>query len=104
MSLKEVKWLGDSRDVISGFPEDVRGELGYELETLQRGEIPAKSRPMKSIGRGVFELKEQDEAGWYRVIYIVVTDYIYVLHCFKKQSAKTSIEDLKVARRRLKQI
>ncbi len=60
---------------------------------------------MKSIGAGVFELKEQDQRGWYRVIYTLqVKDKIYLLHCFKKQSAKTPKTDLELAQKRLKQI
>jgi phage-related protein len=57
---------------------------------------------MKSVGRGVFELKEQDTKGWYRVIYTIeVKGKIYVLHCFRKQSAKTEKQDLELARKRL---
>jgi len=42
---------------------------------------------------------------WYRVIYTIqVKGKIYVLHCFKKQSAKTSKTDLELAKSRLKQI
>ena len=60
---------------------------------------------MKSIGGGVFELKEQDHQGWYRVIYTIqVKGKVYVLHSFKKQSAKTSRTDLELAKNRLKQI
>ncbi len=105
MNLKEVVWLGDSKSVISEFPAGVREDLGFELYRLQQGKPPLKSRPMKSIGSGVFELKEQDHNGWYRVIYTLqVKDKIYVLHCFKKQSAKTSKVDLELAQKRLKQI
>jgi len=58
---------------------------------------------MKSIGPRVYEVKEQDERAWYRVVYLAkVGNRIYVLHCFKKQSAKTSRNDLQVAKARLK--
>ena len=103
--LKEVIWLGDSKAVTSEFSVKIREDLGFELYRLQQGKSPLKSRPMKSIGAGVFELKEQDQSGWYRVIYTLqVKDKIYVLHCFKKQSAKTPKADLDLAQRRLKQI
>lgn len=60
---------------------------------------------MKSIGLGVFELKEQDHQGWYRVIYTLqVRNKIYVLHSFKKQSGKTSKSDLEISKRRFKLI
>lgn len=60
---------------------------------------------MKSIGAGVFELREQDHQGWYRVIYALqVKGKIYVLHAFRKQSEKTPKDDLDLAKRRFKQI
>ena len=105
MLLKEVIWLGDSKQVVSEFPTSIREDLGFQLYQLQQGKMPARSRPMKSIGGGVFELKEQDHQGWYRVIYTIqVKGKVYVLHSFKKQSAKTSRTDLELAKNRLKQI
>lgn len=102
MGLKEVVWLGDSKEAISEFPQAVRIDLGFQIYRMQQGKPPTKSRPMKSIGRSVFELKEQDAKGWYRVIYTLeVKDTIYVLHCFKKQTAKTEKRDLELAKKRL---
>lgn len=103
--LKEIVWIGNSKELVSTFPITIREDLGFQLYQLQLGKMPINSRPMKSIGAGVFELKEQDHQGWYRVIYTLqVKNKIYVLHCFKKQSAKTSRDDLDLAKRRLKQI
>ena len=105
MALKEVVWLGDSKVVVSTFPSAVREDLGFRLYLLQQGKMPLRSRSMKSIGDGVFELKEQDSHGWYRVIYTIqVKGKIYVLHCFKKQSAKTAQPDLDLAKHRLKKL
>lgn len=105
MLLKKVVWLGDSKEALSAFPDAVREDLGFQLYRIQQGKIPTRSRPMKSIGSGVFELKEQDHQGWYRVIYTIqVKNLIYVLHSFKKQSAKTSKADLELAKSRLKHI
>jgi phage-related protein len=101
----KVSWEGDSLNVIRSFPKDIRADLGAELDRLQRGEKPLNSRPMRSIGKKVFELKEQDKRAWYRVIYVSkVKDTIYVLHCFEKDSRKTSKEDLAIAKSRFKMI
>jgi len=44
---------------------------------------------MPSIGSRVYELREQDEHAWYRVIYLAkIGNRIYVLHCFEKKSAR----------------
>ncbi len=64
MVLKEVVWLGDSKNALSAFPDAVREDLGYQIYRLQQGKMPTHSRPMKSIGNGVYELKEQDHQGW----------------------------------------
>jgi phage-related protein len=101
----EVVWEGNSLEVIRRFPSPVRQDLGAELRRLQIGERPISSRPMPSIGIRVYELKEQDERAWYRVIYLAkVGNRIHVLHCFEKKSAKTGKSDLAVAKSRLKRV
>lgn len=73
-----------------------------DLSRLQLGQMPLCSRPMISIGSRVYEIKEQDERAWYRVVYLAkIEDRIHVLHCFEKQSGKTSPRDLNVAKLRL---
>jgi phage-related protein len=60
---------------------------------------------MKSVGTRVFELRQRDARGWYRVIYLaVVENTIYVLHSFEKHSRKTPQRDLEVAKARLKNV
>jgi phage-related protein len=101
----EVVWEGDSLEVIRSFPGPVRQDLGAELRRLQTGDRPRNSRPMPSIGARVYELKEQDERSWYRVIYLArVGNRIHVLHSFEKRSAKTGKNDLALARARLKRV
>jgi phage-related protein len=55
------------------------------------------------MGPGVFELRDQDESAWYRVIYLSrVRGVIHVLHCFEKQSRETPMKEINTARQRLK--
>jgi phage-related protein len=91
LHLAGIHWEGDSRKVLAGFPEEVRGSLGFALYELQLGRKPSvATRRMGSVGPGIYELKEADPRTWYRVIYLSkVEDAIYVLHCFEKQSRKT---------------
>jgi phage-related protein len=101
----EVHWEGDSLEILRGFPKPVREDLGADIRRLQLGERPLNARPMKSIGAGVFELRQTDEAGWYRAIYLSkVGNRIYMLHCFVKKSRKTPPNDLAVASARLKDV
>jgi phage-related protein len=102
----EIHWEGDSKEVLSGFPRDVKLGLGYSLRRLQNGEFPAcETRSMASIGKGVWELKESDERAWYRVVYLTkIGGVIHVLHCFEKESRRTDKRDVATARARLKQV
>jgi phage-related protein len=60
---------------------------------------------MPSIGPRVFELRQMDDRGWYRVIYLgKVSDRLHMLHSFVKKSAKTSRNDLRIAKARLKAV
>lgn len=101
----ELIWEGDSLEVARTFPKEIRKELGEDIERVRYGVKPKNGRAMKSIGAGVFELRQQDSDGWYRTVYLNVTDRkLHVLHAFKKQSAKTSKNDLSVAENRLKEV
>lgn len=68
--LAPIAWEGDSREVLKGFPEGVRQNFGFELWQLQLGERPSDYRPLPSIGAGVYELRDQEQRAWYRVVYL----------------------------------
>jgi phage-related protein len=59
----KVSWEGDSLEVVKAFPPAVRQELGFDIRRLQQGTMPHDSRPMPSVGRGVFELRQRDGSG-----------------------------------------
>lgn len=100
-----IAWEGDSKEVISSFPEEARQNLGFQLRLLQQGQQPTDYRPMSTVGPGVFELRDQDERAWYRVIYLSrLRDVVHVLHCFEKKSRETPVREINTARRRLKAV
>jgi len=60
---------------------------------------------LPSIGSGVFELRDEDERAWYRVVYLSrINDVLYVLHCFEKKSREMPRGDFETAKRRLKAV
>jgi len=60
---------------------------------------------MQSVGKGVFELKDADDATWYRMLYLArIDDAIYVLDCFTKNTRKTESNTLNRARTRLSRV
>ncbi len=60
---------------------------------------------MATIGGGVKEIRIWDEAGTFRVIYLAkLADAVYVLHCFQKKTQQTSERDIRLARKRFKEL
>ena len=60
---------------------------------------------MLSIGAGVKEIRVWDEAGTFRIIYLAkLADAVYVLHCFQKKTEQTSDKDVRLARKRFKEL
>jgi phage-related protein len=52
----EVHFEGDSLEVLSGFPDEVKRALEFSLRQLQIGREPtSQTRSMSSIGSGVYE-------------------------------------------------
>ena len=103
--LAEIVGEGDSKDVLRSFPEAVMQNFGFELWQLQQGERPRNYRPLPSVASGVFELRDQDEGGWYRVVYLSrINDVIYVLHCFEKKNLQMPGKDFQTSRQRLKAV
>ena len=102
----EIHWEGGSKEALSAFPSDVKKNFGYNLRRLQNGLLPVcDTRSLSSIGRGVYELKDVDERTWYRVVYLSkIGDVIYVLHCFEKDSRKTTRRDISIVHARLKAV
>jgi len=101
-----ISWEGDSLKVLRSWPKAIKEDFGVALNEMQEGRPAAIAvRPMSSIAPGVFELKDSDESKWYRLIYLArVKDTIFVLHCFTKDTARTEKPDLRMARRRWKQV
>lgn len=103
--MKPVAFCGDSIDALRSFPESAKREAGYQIDKVQHGEEPDDWKPMKSVGGGVKEIRIRDEAGAFRVIYLAkLADAVYVLHCFQKKTARTSERDIRLARKRFKEL
>lgn len=63
------------------------------------------SRPMGSVSAGAHEIRVKDRDGIYRVFYLVkMEDGIYVFHAFQKKTEKTPDEEIRLAKKRLKDL
>ena len=103
--MKDLLFRGSSLDDLRKFPALVVREAGYQMDKVQNGNEPTDWKPMSSIGEGVKEIRVQDEAGAFRVIYLAkLADAVYVLHCFQKKTQETSRKDIKLAQKRFKDL
>ena len=105
--MKPVNFVGSARKDLSEFPDEVKQDIGYALEEVQKGRQPQSAKPLKGFGgAGVLELIERFDGGTYRAVYTVkFREAIYVLHCFQKKSKsgiKTPPQEIELIRRRLK--
>ncbi|OGO91358.1 MAG: hypothetical protein A3F41_00550 [Coxiella sp. RIFCSPHIGHO2_12_FULL_44_14] len=96
-----ITFLGNTLAVIRGFSEEVKREIGHQLDRVQRGLEPDDWKPMKAIVAGAKEIRVRDKLGAFRVIYVVKrSDGILVLHAFQKKTEKTTKHDLDIAKTR----
>lgn len=107
MFVKDVEFHPAALKAIKKFPEPIKKELGKAIRDLQKGEnlsMPL-SRPMKSVGKGVEELRVKDASGIYRTFYLTrLKDRIVVFHAFMKKTQKTSQKEISTGQKRLKEL
>jgi phage-related protein len=103
-ALIDVVFQGDSQRTLRGFPDSIKGDLGYALERVQRGQIPPDRKVVREVGPGVYELRDEDEKTWYRVLYVRRPNEIQVLHCFEKRSNSIEQKDIETAKARFKRV
>jgi phage-related protein len=78
---------------------------GHQIDQVQQGFQADDWKPMPSVGAGVQEIRIRGAAGAFRVIYVAkFADAVYVLHCFRKTTQKTSKTDLDLAVKRYREL
>lgn len=103
---RNVQWVGDSKQRLQDFPEQVRKDIGHALYRVQIGEIPPSAKPMTGIESGVFEITDNYGTDTYRAVYTLkIGQSMYVLHCFQKKSKRgisTPTREIDLIKRRLR--
>jgi phage-related protein len=102
--LREIAWVGDSKERLKEFPKPVQKRIGDALFVVQVGDTPNSAKPLKGVGSGVFEIVQPFAT--YRAVYAVkLGERIYVLHAFQKKSKrgiKTPQQEIDLIQRRFK--
>ena len=76
---KPIVWLGDSLVRLRAAAADIRSDAGYQLDLVQRGEMPTDFQPMPEVGPGAIEIRVHSETE-FRVFYITrFVEAVYVL-------------------------
>lgn len=91
---------------IKKLPLQVRKDFIDSIAMLESGvslSFPL-SRPIKSVGRSISELRFSDENGIYRIIYFIKKrECIYIIHAFTKKTQKTPKRNIDLAIKRIKE-
>src|SRR5438552_556302 len=105
--MRIIQIHAQARRVIREFSKEVRIELGSTLIKLQLGMtlgLPV-SRPMPGVFPGAHELRFRDAGGIQRVFYYLASSRgILVFHAFVKKTQKTQQSEIKLGRKRLKEM
>lgn len=104
---KPVRWVGSSREDVSGFPEEVRRRVGGALWDAQIGRKASYAKPLRGFGdASVLEILDDFDGDAYRAVYTVrFARAVYVLHAFQKKSKRgvaTPRSELDLIEQRLK--
>jgi phage-related protein len=88
-SMKPLRFVGDSLEVLRELPEEVKDEIGFALERVQRGKMPENAKPLKGIAPGVLEIVSDFRGDTFRAVYTGrFPKAVYVLHVFQKKSKR----------------
>ncbi|CAN5832465.1 type II toxin-antitoxin system RelE/ParE family toxin [soil metagenome] len=106
--MRELYWVGSSREDLRAFPEEVRLAFGYGLYLAQQGDKHPGAKPLRGFtGASVMEIIERFDTNAFRAVYVVnLQSGVYVLHAFQKKSTQgiaTSRRDIDLIRQRLQQ-
>lgn len=104
--MRELYWVGSSKEDLREFPEEVRSAFGFGLYLAQQGGKHPDAKPLKQFSRAsVLEIAGRFDTDTYRAVYTVgLPSGVYVLHAFQKKSTHgiaTPQHEIELVRRRL---
>ena len=103
-----VEILKQCQRELAKLPVSVREDLADAVARLEEGHVLSMPlcRPMPDVGSGVYELRFKDRTGAYRVFYVLLSQgsVIHLLHAFKKKTGATPLRNIKLVKKRLKEV
>lgn len=90
---------------IESWPVDVLADYARIIELLTEHGVNLRLPHSKAFGDGLFELRPRGKTGIGRAFYcFMLGQRVVVLHAFIKKSQQTPERELKMARKRLKEV
>ena len=75
------------------------------MDRVQNGKSPDDWKVMHSVGSGAMEIRIGDASGTFRVVYVAkFAEAVFVRHCFRKTTEKTSQADVDLAAGRYRRL
>ena len=91
------------RDWLKALPPDERRIIGEDLKTVQFG-WPLGMPLVRKLTAGLWEVRSRLPARIARVIFTAGAGEMILLHGFIKKSQRTPVEDLELAKNRLRML
>ena len=90
---------------IESWPADIVADYARIVELLMEHGPNLRLPHSRAFGEGLFELRPKGRAGIGRAFYcFLIGKRVLVLHAFVKKSQQTPDRELKVARKRMKEV
>lgn len=93
------------RDEIESWPSGILADYARMIELLMEFGPNLRMPHSRSMGQGLFELRPRGTEGIGRVFYcFMVRRRIVILHAFVKKTQETPVKELRLARKRMKEV
>ena len=79
-------------------------KLTLDLEILGAEGLRSEQITIRPLDQGLWEIKRLYEGVQYRIFFCVERGCVWLLHVIEKKSSKTPLNDIRLARRRMKRI
>ena len=90
---------------IESWPDGLLADFARMIELLMEFGPNMRKPHSRAMGKGLFELRTRGKEGIGRVFYcFIVNQRVVILHAFVKKTQETPEQELKIARKRLKEV
>lgn len=91
------------RDWLKSLRREDKKIIGEDIKTVQYG-WPIGMPVVRKLEFGIWEVRSRIKDGIVRVLFTIHGDSMVLLHAFTKKSQKTPVDDLNLAKKRMKEL